>query len=125
MKGVLLVLLASLALATPSWGSYPETESTAPDCTILAWVRAEDLAPNRISHGELRIKVPQPQCATKVASVALRLQLREFGEVKYMREGAIISATPQADNQTIPDDYVDWVDTLDAAYNYQRANAMD
>ncbi|KAJ7269769.1 hypothetical protein C8J57DRAFT_1607569 [Mycena rebaudengoi] len=121
MKIFFLVLLASLTLAR---GSHPEAESTALNCTVLAWVRAEDLAPNRISHGELRIKVPQHQCATKVASVALRLQLREFGEVKYLREGAVFPAIPETDNQTIPDDSAGWVSTLDAAYDYQRADAM-
>ncbi|KAJ7269739.1 hypothetical protein C8J57DRAFT_1227447 [Mycena rebaudengoi] len=120
MKEFLLVLLASLA---PSWGSNPETESTAPECTVVAWVRAEDLAPNRISHGELRIKVQQPQCATKVASVALGLQLREFSEVKYLREGAVLPAIPLTDNRTISDDSADWLAAVDA-YSYQHANAV-
>ncbi|KAJ7269745.1 hypothetical protein C8J57DRAFT_320041 [Mycena rebaudengoi] len=117
MKEFLLVLLASLALATSSQQPLV-TESTAPDCTVLAWVRAEDLAPNRISHGELRIKVEQPQCAAKVASVALRLQLREFSEVKYLREGVVLPAIPLPDSQTIPEiGRVPWIPIITSAVN--------
>jgi hypothetical protein len=86
----------------------------------------------------------QPPCFKKVASVALRLQLKEFSEVKYLsapvfilsagsnsalsfyrRQGAVIPEIQQADNQTIPDDYADWIGTVDAVYDYQpRDNAM-
>ncbi|KAJ7696429.1 hypothetical protein B0H17DRAFT_893479, partial [Mycena rosella] len=49
-------------------------------CEVRAWVRAEDLSPEHVSHGELRIKVPRAQCTQQIASVALRLQLDEFSE---------------------------------------------
>ncbi|KAJ6581812.1 hypothetical protein B0H19DRAFT_890359, partial [Mycena capillaripes] len=49
-------------------------------CTVRAWVRAEDLSPDHVSRGELRIKVPRAECANQIASVSLRLQLDEFGE---------------------------------------------
>ncbi|KAJ7232069.1 hypothetical protein C8J57DRAFT_1384051 [Mycena rebaudengoi] len=122
MKEYLFVLLASLPLVTP-WTARNTVAET--DCTVLAWVRAQDLAPDFISRGELRVKVMQPPCFKKVASVALRLQLKEFGEVKYLRQGAVIPEIQQADNQTIPDDYADWMGTVDAVYDYQpRDNAM-
>ncbi|KAF7369541.1 hypothetical protein MVEN_00284000 [Mycena venus] len=76
-------------------------ESSA--CTVQAWVRAEDLAPEHVSHGELRIKVLQPHCAASIASVALRLELNEFGEVKHLRPGAVIPEIKKTDNQTLRD----------------------
>ncbi|KAJ7696432.1 hypothetical protein B0H17DRAFT_398290 [Mycena rosella] len=60
-------------------------------CEVHAQVRAEDLSPDHISHGELRIKVPRTQCAQQIASVALRLQLDEFTEVKFLKNGAVPS----------------------------------
>ncbi|KAJ6544641.1 hypothetical protein DFH09DRAFT_1367820 [Mycena vulgaris] len=72
--------------------------------TSPAWVRAEDLAPDHVSHGELRIKVLQPHCADRIASVALRLELNEFGEVKHLRHGAVIPEIKKSDNQTLRDD---------------------
>ncbi|KAJ6536596.1 hypothetical protein DFH09DRAFT_1178912 [Mycena vulgaris] len=81
--------------------------STASDeCVVHASVRAEDLAPNQISHGELRIKVKQAHCANQIVSVALRLQLDEFGEVKHLRPGAVIPSIQKSDNQYRPDDFL-------------------
>ncbi|KAJ7243902.1 hypothetical protein B0H12DRAFT_1310181 [Mycena haematopus] len=102
-------LLATTILATTVAASQTLSHNTtgssgSSDCTVQAWVRAEDLAPNYVSHGELRIKVIQAHCADKIASVALRLQLDEFGEVKHLRQGAVIPEIQKADNQTLPDD---------------------
>jgi hypothetical protein len=47
--------------------------------------------------GELRIKVLQAHCANSIASVALRLQLNEFGEVKHLRDGAVIPEIQKSD----------------------------
>jgi hypothetical protein len=52
----------------------------------------------------LRIKVLQPHCADRIASVALRLELNEFGEVKHLRHGAVIPEIKKSDNQTLRDD---------------------
>ncbi|KAJ7323623.1 hypothetical protein DFH08DRAFT_617745, partial [Mycena albidolilacea] len=54
--------------------------TTDEDCVVDARVRAEDLAPDHVSHGELRINVKQAHCADRIVSVALRLQLEEFSE---------------------------------------------
>jgi hypothetical protein len=54
--------------------------------------------------GELRIKVLQPHCADRIASVSLRLELNEFGEVKHLRHGAAIPEIKKLDNQTLGDD---------------------
>lgn len=48
MKEYLFVLLASLPLVTP-WTARNTVAET--DCTVLAWVRAQDLAPDFISRG--------------------------------------------------------------------------
>ncbi|KAJ7229158.1 hypothetical protein GGX14DRAFT_416902 [Mycena pura] len=72
------------------------------DCRVQAWVRAQDLSPDAISHGDLRIKVA-PLCADQIASVTLRLQLDEFSEVKYLRRGAVLPEIRTADNQTKPE----------------------
>ncbi|KAJ7696608.1 hypothetical protein B0H17DRAFT_403280 [Mycena rosella] len=74
------------------------------DCKVQAWVRAEDLAPDHISHGDLRIKVKPAHCANRIASVALRLQLDEFGDVKYLRRGAVLPEIHISNNQTVPTD---------------------
>ncbi|KAJ6490160.1 hypothetical protein DFH09DRAFT_1208862 [Mycena vulgaris] len=76
------------------------------DCVVHASVRAEDLAPTQISHGELRIKVKQAHCVNQIASVALRLQLDEFGEVKHLRPGAVIPSIQKSHNQHTPDDFL-------------------
>ncbi|KAJ7226698.1 hypothetical protein GGX14DRAFT_417156 [Mycena pura] len=78
------------------------------DCKVQAWVRAEDLTPDHVSHGELRIKVVQPHCANSIASVALRLELTEFGEVKHLRKGAVLPEIKKSDNQTLKDDILSW-----------------
>ncbi|KAJ7721874.1 hypothetical protein B0H16DRAFT_1601602 [Mycena metata] len=81
MKGTLLTgIFVFLATAAAS-GTHHSTE-TDEDCVVDARVRAEDLAPDHVSHGELRIKVKEALCADRIASVALRLQLEEFSEIK-------------------------------------------
>jgi hypothetical protein len=110
MKRLLLVLLSALPLTSPSLANTPteETTTSTDSCTVQAWVRAEDLSPDHISHsasfiirckcanetsvGELRVKVKEPRCANQVTSVALRLQLLEFGEVKYLYVRLILLA---------------------------------
>ncbi|KIM76917.1 hypothetical protein PILCRDRAFT_825922 [Piloderma croceum F 1598] len=62
-------------------------------CNVKAWVRAEDLSPNAIVNGDLRIKVDQV-CTDEVASVSLELRLNEFSEVKYLKEGATLPTPP-------------------------------
>ncbi|KAJ6527269.1 hypothetical protein DFH09DRAFT_1371470 [Mycena vulgaris] len=84
--------------------SQPEPEA----CQVRAWVRAQDLSPDNTSHGELRIKVPRAECAHQVASVALRLQLDEFGEFKFLKAGVVLPAVQQAANQSKPVGYADW-----------------
>ncbi|KAJ7637184.1 hypothetical protein FB45DRAFT_1056393 [Roridomyces roridus] len=42
------------------------------------------------SQGELRVKVSRPDCAHEIMSVALRLELSEFSEVVYLKEGAVL-----------------------------------
>ncbi|EJD35711.1 hypothetical protein AURDEDRAFT_154801 [Auricularia subglabra TFB-10046 SS5] len=54
--------------------------ASAPNpCTVKAWVRADDLSPNAVSHGELKVKLIQP-CPNTVKSIALRLRLDEYAE---------------------------------------------
>ncbi|KAJ7307794.1 hypothetical protein DFH08DRAFT_792799 [Mycena albidolilacea] len=96
---------ATLLAATVAPSLLPKEASIGSSaCTVQAWVRAEDLAPDHVSHGEFRIKVLQPHCADKIASVALRLELNEFGEVKHLRHGAAIPEIKKSDNQTLQDD---------------------
>ncbi|KAJ7248675.1 hypothetical protein C8J57DRAFT_1475427 [Mycena rebaudengoi] len=92
-------------LATVAAGALHNISPYSPgdDCRLSASVRAEDLAPSRISHGELRIKVAEA-CASQIASVALRLQLSEFGEVKHLRHGAVIPQIQRAENIDTTDD---------------------
>ncbi|KAF7356413.1 hypothetical protein MVEN_00974100 [Mycena venus] len=111
-------LLASLLLAASFGASSASDIETHPEpCTVRAWVRAEDLSPDHISRGELRIKVPRAECANQIASVALRLQLDEFGEFKYLKGGAIIPEV-QPSNQSTPSEYADWMGS-DVVYDYQ------
>ncbi|KAJ7695018.1 hypothetical protein B0H17DRAFT_438936 [Mycena rosella] len=90
------------------------------DCKVQAWVRAEDLAPDHISHGDLRIKVKPAHCANRIASVALRLQLDEFGDVKYLRRGAVLPEIHISNNQTVPMDVFGFFggNSNDVVYDY-------
>ncbi|KAJ7019802.1 hypothetical protein C8F04DRAFT_975257, partial [Mycena alexandri] len=85
-------------------------------CKVRAWVRAEDLSPDHVSRGELHLASPA-ECANQVASVALRLQFDEFGEVKYLKNGAVIPEV-QASNQTALAEYLDWMGS-DVGLDYQ------
>ncbi|KAJ7180865.1 hypothetical protein C8R46DRAFT_1070789 [Mycena filopes] len=99
---LLLLLLAS------AFGQKNLEEEEAELCKVRVWVRAEDLSPERVSRGELRIKTLRPECANQIASVALRLQLDEFGEVKFLREGAVLrpsNASASAGSDNIAFDY--------------------
>ncbi|KAF7301310.1 hypothetical protein MIND_00696100 [Mycena indigotica] len=116
MKLAAFVISLSLGLAN----SEPLSTS---NCRVQAWVRAEDLAPETTSHGELRIKVAPANCASKVASVALRLSLDEFAEVKHLRRGAQLPQIVKADNQTRPDSADPWMfqtrsQDKETVYNY-------
>ncbi|KAJ7140285.1 hypothetical protein C8R43DRAFT_1018130 [Mycena crocata] len=118
MKTLLVHLLCVVVFAAAR--SEIETEA----CDVRAWVRAEDLSPNHVSHGELRIKVPRAQCAHNIASVTLRLQLDEFGEYKFLKKGANLPEVETVDNQTAPSGYADYVGS-DVVYDYQaHDNAM-
>ncbi|KAJ6495180.1 hypothetical protein C8R45DRAFT_1133466 [Mycena sanguinolenta] len=101
-----VISTATLLVAAAAASLLPQDASTGSSaCTVEALVRAEDLAPDYVSHGELRIKVWQPHCADSIASVALPLELNEFGEVKHLRPGAVIPEIKKTDNQTL------WHDT--------------
>ncbi|KAJ7484339.1 hypothetical protein FB451DRAFT_1232194 [Mycena latifolia] len=112
-------LLSAVALAASQ-----SIDSEGQPCKVHAWVRAQDLSPDHISHGELRIKVPRAECAQQIAAVALRLQLDEFGEVKFLKQGAELPAIQTAANQTAPMGYEDWTGSS-VMYDYQaRDDAM-
>ncbi|KAK7025136.1 hypothetical protein R3P38DRAFT_3194062 [Favolaschia claudopus] len=97
--------------------SFEEETDTDQPCSVRAWVRAEDLSPNHVSRGELRIKVPRQECAQQIASVTLRLQLDEFGEVKYLKEGAVLPEV-RPSNESASTEYSSWMGT-DVIYDYQ------
>ncbi|KAJ7696425.1 hypothetical protein B0H17DRAFT_1130845 [Mycena rosella] len=90
------------------------------DCKVQAWVCAEDLAPDHISHSDLRIKVKPAHCADRVASMALRLQFDEFGEVKHLRAGAVLPEIEISDNQTVSSDFLGFYggSANDIVYDY-------
>ncbi|KAJ6581801.1 hypothetical protein B0H19DRAFT_1251967 [Mycena capillaripes] len=112
------LLLAAAFAVSVALASDIEIESTQREpCTIHAWVRAEDLAPDHVSRGELRIKVPRAECANQIASVALRLQLDEFGEVKFLKQGAVLPEV-QSSNKSVSAGYTDWVGS-DVVYDYR------
>ncbi|KAJ7322829.1 hypothetical protein DFH08DRAFT_888012 [Mycena albidolilacea] len=100
MKVFLSPLLLTTVFAVSLAAAAVETTEPEP-CTVRAWVRAEDLSPDHISRGELRIKVLRPECADQISSVALRLQLDEFGEYKFLKKGAVV-----------PDIYDYWAESL-------------
>lgn len=53
--------------------------------------------------GELRVKVSRAECAHQIVSVALRLQLNEFGEFVSLRAGVVLPPEPwRALNETAP-----------------------
>ncbi|KAJ7933832.1 hypothetical protein B0H13DRAFT_683881 [Mycena leptocephala] len=106
-----------LLFAVVSLASEVETETTQPEpCTVRAWVRAEDLSPDHISRGELRIKAPRAECAHQIESVALRLQLDEFGEFKFLKKGVVLPEVQAANQST--GGYGDWMEG-DVVYDYQ------
>ncbi|KAJ7602198.1 hypothetical protein DFH06DRAFT_1488854 [Mycena polygramma] len=117
MKTLLVTFLSAAAFAISLASEVDNIETKPEPCTIRASVRAEDLAPDRISQGELRIKVLRLECADQVASVALRLQFDEFGEVKFLRKGAVLPDV-QPSNQSMPTGYTDWLGS-DVVYDYQ------
>ncbi|KAJ7656286.1 hypothetical protein DFH06DRAFT_1199134 [Mycena polygramma] len=117
MKTPLLAVLSAAAFAAVSLASEAEIEPKPEPCTIRAWVRAEDLSPDHISHGDLRIKVLRAECANQIASVALRLQLDEFGEFKYLTAGAVLPEVQPA-NKSAPPGLDDWTGS-NVVYDYQ------
>ncbi|KAJ7716145.1 hypothetical protein B0H16DRAFT_1898493 [Mycena metata] len=114
---VLQLLLLSTAAFAESLVDQTDEKVTPEPCKVRAWVRAEDLSPDHVSRGELRIKVSRVECANQVASVALRLQFDEFGEVKYLKKGAVIPEV-QASNQTASVESLDWM-ANDVVLDYQ------
>ncbi|KAJ6519165.1 hypothetical protein C8R45DRAFT_14065 [Mycena sanguinolenta] len=114
--------LVPLLLGAAFHGSLAQNAAAEPQaCTVQAWVRAEDLSPNHISHGELRIRVPREECANQIASVALRLQLDEFGEFKFLKSGAVLPEVLPA-NRTASASPVNWMGG-DVLYDYQAHDA--
>ncbi|KAF7370318.1 hypothetical protein MSAN_00663200 [Mycena sanguinolenta] len=107
--------LVPLLLGAAFHRSLAQNTTAEPEaCTVQAWVRAEDLSPNYISRGELRIKVRRQECADQVASVALRLQLDEFSEFKSLKSGAVLPDILPANRTTS----ADWMGS-DVVYDYQ------
>ncbi|KAJ7154690.1 hypothetical protein C8R46DRAFT_441899 [Mycena filopes] len=109
--------LLSAAVSVVSAGEQTSDKETPEPCKVRAWVRAEDLSPAHISHGELRVKALRPECAHQIASVALRLQFDEIGEVKFVKNSAVIPELQLA-NQTDPVGYEDYMGS-DFALNHQ------
>ncbi|KAJ6456122.1 hypothetical protein C8R45DRAFT_1222247 [Mycena sanguinolenta] len=117
-KKIMTPLLVPLLLGTVFRKSLAQVATGEPEvCTVRAWVRAEDLSPSHISRGELRIKVLREECANQIASVTLRLQLDEFGEVKFLKSGAVLPEILPA-NQTAPVGPADWMGS-NVVYDYQ------
>ncbi|KAJ7742988.1 hypothetical protein B0H14DRAFT_3514965 [Mycena olivaceomarginata] len=81
-----------------------EFKSSAP-ANVRAWVRAEDLSPDHVSRGELRIKVTRVECANQIASVALRCSSTSL-EFKYLKNARPPGGT--AHEPSAPDGYTDW-----------------
>ncbi|KZV86058.1 hypothetical protein EXIGLDRAFT_841067 [Exidia glandulosa HHB12029] len=79
---LVLIAAAGTALARSRFGGNVEEPEPTP-CTVKAWVRAEDMKPNAVSHGELKVKVVQP-CTDQVESVSIRLRLDEMSELSIM-----------------------------------------
>ncbi|KAK7025122.1 hypothetical protein R3P38DRAFT_3269847 [Favolaschia claudopus] len=99
-SSVFLAVVFAVAVCFASANPFElKKEEINPDspCTVRVWVRAEDLSPNHVSRGELRIKVLEQECANQVASVALRLQLDEFGEFKHLK---VWPKVPSSDENT-------------------------
>ncbi|KAF7343290.1 hypothetical protein MVEN_01761100 [Mycena venus] len=119
MKGILLTGISVFLATAVVSGAYHSTDKDE-DCVVDARVRAEDLAPDHVSHGELRVKVKQVNCANRIASVALRLQLDEFSEVKYLRHGAVIPVIKKSPKQNTPGDFLEPLSgsANDTVYDY-------
>ncbi|KAJ6527274.1 hypothetical protein DFH09DRAFT_1187083 [Mycena vulgaris] len=118
-------LLSAAAFAASQSNAASVSASVETEvCQVRAWVRAQDLSPDNTSHGELRIKVPRAECAHQVASVALRLQLDEFGEFKFLKAGVVLPEVQQAANQSESVGHEDW-EGSSVVYDYQaRDDAM-
>ncbi|KZV86057.1 hypothetical protein EXIGLDRAFT_232427 [Exidia glandulosa HHB12029] len=81
---ILLVLVAAARIACARVNFRGDIEELEPTpCMVRAWVRAADMKPNAVSHGELKIKIVQP-CTDQVEFVALRLGLDEMSELSNM-----------------------------------------
>ncbi|KAJ7137754.1 hypothetical protein C8R44DRAFT_336294 [Mycena epipterygia] len=112
-----LLVSAALGLLSTSHSRISKASQADGPCTVAAWVRAEDLSPHHIAQGELRVKVSRSECAHQIVSVALRLQLNEFGEFVSLRAGVVLPEPRQAVNETVPGS--------DVVYDYQPyADAM-
>jgi len=99
--------ILSTLVTHPNHKKPSRTRMVKDACSVQAWVRAEDLSPSMIANGasfsnltqastgfhehpknpgaigELRIKV-NPACTEEISSVALQLQLDEFGQVRSL-----------------------------------------
>ncbi|KAJ6471193.1 hypothetical protein DFH09DRAFT_1110611 [Mycena vulgaris] len=130
MKNPLLFpLLSAVAFAAQSSASLkdvsPSIETESNQSEGACEVVAKPLTPHP---GELRIKVLGTQCAHQIASVALRLQLDEFGEFKFLKKGAVVPDVQLSANQTEPAQWWEW---RNLAHDYQlhddaeRSRLMD
>jgi len=77
----------------------PDQPARTTPCAVRAWVRAEDLQPNSISHGEVRVRVTQP-CEDVIQSIGLQLRLDEWTEsFKRASNASVATHCPPNDPQ--------------------------
>ncbi|KAK7008222.1 hypothetical protein R3P38DRAFT_3210965 [Favolaschia claudopus] len=114
LSSFLFIVAFTVQLASAD--SFETKVNTAQPC-VRVRVRAEDLSPNHISRGDLRIEVTRQECAQQIASVTLRLQLDEFGEVKYLKEGAVLPEVHPS-NESWSTEYSSSMGS-DVVYDYQ------
>ncbi|KAF8216750.1 hypothetical protein K438DRAFT_402651 [Mycena galopus ATCC 62051] len=108
--------LLAVAIVLASEVELIDVQNTEP-CTVQAWVHAEDFSPDHISRGELRSKVLRKECANQTASMALRLQLDEFNEVRFLKRSAILFEV-RVSNETVLIGLADWT-ASDVLYDYR------
>ena len=94
-------------------------QKTFPQATspVVRDICVHDNTSLKYCKGELRIKVPREECANQIASVTLRLQLDEFGEVKFWKSGAVLPEILPS-NHTAPVGPADWMGS-NVVYDYQ------
>ncbi|KZW00671.1 hypothetical protein EXIGLDRAFT_830563 [Exidia glandulosa HHB12029] len=83
-------LFAAVVRAALPWVGSDALSYCAPlkrdSCAPEAFVRAQDLAPHSVAHGELRVRLPET-CKVSIQSVSLSLALEEYAHVRLPRSG--------------------------------------